>query len=144
MSLYFVITTTATVGYGDVSPATSYERIFCIFLMVIGVTGFTFVSGALSSIMQNHDSLVSETQEKLLHLNRIKDQTNIPEDLYNEIRSAITFDAKRSNADHEVFLQNLPLNLRMELTTFVHHQIFKKFDLFISVGNKYFITWIST
>ena len=99
--MYFVITTTATVGYGDISPATSYERIFCILLMVIGVTGFTFVSGALSSIMQNHDSLVSETQEKLLHLNRIKDQTNIPEDLYNEIRSAITFDAKRSNADHD-------------------------------------------
>ena len=101
VSLYFVITTTATVGYWDVAPATSFERIFCIFLMVIGVTGFTFVSGALSSIMQNHDSLVSETQEKLLHLNRIKDQTNIPEDLYNEIRGAITFDAKRSNSDHE-------------------------------------------
>jgi hypothetical protein len=88
--------------------------------MIIGVTSFTFVSGALSSIMQNHDHLQSETQEKLLHLNRIKDQTNITEELYNEIRSAITFDSKRSNADHEQFLLNLPLNLRMELTTLVH------------------------
>jgi hypothetical protein len=73
VAFYFTIVTIATVGYGDISPATSYERIFCIFLMVIGVTGFTFVSGALSSIMQNQDLLVTETQEKLLHLNRIKD-----------------------------------------------------------------------
>ena len=48
-------------GYGDVSAKTAYEMIYCIVLMVIGVTGFTFVSGALSSIMQNHDQLVAET-----------------------------------------------------------------------------------
>ena len=56
VSVYFVVTTTATVGYGDVSPETSSERIFCILLMIVGVTSFTFVSGALSSIMQNRDS----------------------------------------------------------------------------------------
>ena len=44
-SIYFVLTTTATVGYGDLSPGTSYERIFCMFLMFIGVVAFTFLAG---------------------------------------------------------------------------------------------------
>lgn len=55
-SLYFTVTTVATVGYGDICPANNYERIYCIALMLFGVTIFTFVSGALSSILSNYDN----------------------------------------------------------------------------------------
>jgi len=41
----------STVGYGDVSPANSKERIFAIILMFFGVFGFAFISGNLSSVM---------------------------------------------------------------------------------------------
>lgn len=56
LSVYFVLTTTATVGYGDVQPANTYERIFCMLLMMIGVMSFTFISGALSSILSSYDT----------------------------------------------------------------------------------------
>jgi hypothetical protein len=55
LSFYFIVTTVTTVGYGDYSPDNRYERVFCMFLMIIGVSSFTFVSGALSSIMSNYD-----------------------------------------------------------------------------------------
>lgn len=55
LSFYFIVTTVTTVGYGDYGPENRYERIFCMFLMIIGVSSFTFVSGALSSIMSNYD-----------------------------------------------------------------------------------------
>ena len=42
-------------GYGDITPKTSYERVFCTVLMIVGVTSFSFVSGALASIMASHD-----------------------------------------------------------------------------------------
>ena len=51
MSLYFIVTTTSTVGYGDLSASTTVERIYCIVIMLAGVTAFTFISGALSSIL---------------------------------------------------------------------------------------------
>ena len=50
-SCYYVMTTTSTVGYGDISPCTSIERIFGMALMLLGVIAFTFVSGALASIL---------------------------------------------------------------------------------------------
>lgn len=50
-SCYFVLTTTATVGYGDISPQNTLERLFGMLLMLIGVLSFTFISGALSSIL---------------------------------------------------------------------------------------------
>ena len=56
MALYFIVTTTSTVGYGDLSASTTVERIFCIILMLAGVTAFTFISGALSSILSNYDN----------------------------------------------------------------------------------------
>jgi hypothetical protein len=55
-SAYFVLTTMATVGYGDISPQTTLERIFGCVLMVVGVVSFTFVSGALASILSNFDT----------------------------------------------------------------------------------------
>ena len=44
-----------TVGYGDYSATTTVERVFVIFLMIFGVVAFTFISGALSSIITNFD-----------------------------------------------------------------------------------------
>ena len=55
LSLYFVLQTIATVGYGDVNPTNSQERLFVNFLMLTGVVAFSFVSGALSSLMLNLD-----------------------------------------------------------------------------------------
>lgn len=55
-SIYFIVTTTSTVGYGDLSASTSIERIFCILIMLAGVTSFTFISGSLSSVLSNYDS----------------------------------------------------------------------------------------
>lgn len=56
MSIYFIVTTTSTVGYGDLSASTTIERVFCIVTMLAGVTSFTFISGALSSILSNYDT----------------------------------------------------------------------------------------
>ena len=60
-----------TVGYGDLSANTTVERIFCIFLMIFGVISFTFISGALSSILSSVDNNSSNLQEKMIFLNKL-------------------------------------------------------------------------
>jgi len=55
-SCYYIMTTVSTVGYGDISPVNSIERIFGMILQFLGVISFTFVSGALASILQSHDT----------------------------------------------------------------------------------------
>jgi len=56
LSLYFVTQTFTTVGYGDVNPSNTLERVFVVILMLAGVFAFSFASGSLASIMQNYDS----------------------------------------------------------------------------------------
>ena len=56
VSMYWVFTTVTTVGYGDISGTNNIERIFCMLIMVNGVVAFSFVTGSLSSIINNVDS----------------------------------------------------------------------------------------
>ena len=55
-SFYFTTTTITTVGYGDFSGSTIAEKIFCTFIMIIGVMSFSLSSAALVSLFSNLDS----------------------------------------------------------------------------------------
>jgi Ion channel len=82
LSLYFVVQTVATVGYGDVNPTNSEERIFVIFLMLSGVVAFSFVSGSISSLMLSIDDMASSESSKLARLRHLKQNFNFHEDLF--------------------------------------------------------------
>ena len=42
-------------GYGDIPGTNNYERVFCSFIMVVGVILFSMANGALASIMTSLD-----------------------------------------------------------------------------------------
>ena len=55
VSLYWVVQTIATVGYGDVALVNTNERCFALIIMIIGVLAFSFASGALTSLLMDMD-----------------------------------------------------------------------------------------
>lgn len=55
-SFYFTTTTITTVGYGDFSGSTPVEKIFCTFIMIIGVISFSLASASLVSLFSNLDT----------------------------------------------------------------------------------------
>ena len=51
-SIYWVVTTITTVGYGDITPTHDVTKILAMFLMVIGVAVMGYVNGVIiSSVM---------------------------------------------------------------------------------------------
>ena len=71
ISLYFTVTTMATVGYGDISGTNDWERSTCCVLMVIGVTFFSIASGTFTNIIQNYDQENQKFSEKKEMLDKI-------------------------------------------------------------------------
>ena len=69
--MYFTVTTILTVGYGDIRAYSNEEKLFCIFLMLIGVLSFSFATGSLSSIISNYDHKEALVKEKIATLNQI-------------------------------------------------------------------------
>ena len=55
LAFYWSVTTITTVGYGDITGTNNYERVFCSFIMVVGVILFSMANGALASIMTSLD-----------------------------------------------------------------------------------------
>jgi len=98
-SFYYTITTITTVGYGDISPNTSVEKIFGIIMMCLGVVAFSFATGTLSSIMSNLDNASAKFREKLELLDQIKRDYLIGPGLYEEIRQAISFEAEKDKSN---------------------------------------------
>ena len=54
-SFYYTITTLTTVGYGDITPVSSTEKIVSSFLMLTGVLFYSYIIGMLTSIMTELD-----------------------------------------------------------------------------------------
>ena len=71
-SLYFIVTTITTVGYGDRTVGTPVEIIFCCILMIIGVIAYTMVISQLTIIISAHDKKQAALKEKLDILQNIR------------------------------------------------------------------------
>ena len=55
-SFYFIITTFSTVGYGDYSGSNVVEKLFCIIVMIVGVTAFAAGTSTLTNLLQTFDN----------------------------------------------------------------------------------------
>lgn len=55
-SIYFVVQTITTVGYGDFSISNDLEKLIGIFLMWLGVLGFTAGTSFLTTLLDNLDN----------------------------------------------------------------------------------------
>jgi Ion channel. len=54
-SFYWAFQTVTTVGYGDIPPETTLEKIVCVSWMMAGVLFYSFTIGNLSTILANID-----------------------------------------------------------------------------------------
>lgn len=65
ISWYWAVQTVTTVGYGDIANVTTYELMFCVITMVVGVGVFGDFLGAVtgmesSDLMTEEDRVVNE------------------------------------------------------------------------------------
>lgn len=103
-SFYYTITTITTVGYGDISPGTNAEKIFGVVIMCIGVVGFSFATGSLSSLMNTLDNQEVKFNEKITILDKIKADYNIGNKLYEEIAQSLRFEIQKDMTEVMQFI----------------------------------------
>lgn len=63
-SLWFVITTLTTVGYGDITPQTFNAKIISLILIIVGVFIFSTITGAISSFFNERVLNIRANMEK--------------------------------------------------------------------------------
>jgi hypothetical protein len=69
LCFYFAMTTLTTVGYGDVGPLNSIERVFVSILQIFGVVIFSTIMNQLSMVL---DNMSFQEQEKEFRLSKTR------------------------------------------------------------------------
>lgn len=140
-AFYFTVTTITTVGYGDISGGTDTEKVFCIFIQVIGVIGSSVASGTLASIMTSYDSKNAILSSKLTKLKKLKSDFNLPLELYGQITQSLTVNYGQIDQDLFTFVEELPHNLKIQVSYYLHQETYKTIH-FLQDKKISFIAWI--
>jgi CRP-like cAMP-binding protein len=123
-SLYWTVTTLSTVGYGDIVPSTSLERIVSIFWMIFGLCFFSFTVSSLSSMLNSVDTKESLLSHKLAAIDEFAEESLLTKDLRERLRVALKYSTLKSGFSsqmkHEIFSE-LPRELRCEVALAMHH-----------------------
>jgi Ion channel len=90
-SLYWACVTMATIGYGDVVPATHIERIYVILAAVVGGGLYAYLVGAVCGIIARMDEANQAFIMEMDLLNRFLRAWNIPQALRVKLRDYVQF-----------------------------------------------------
>ncbi|OMJ66710.1 hypothetical protein SteCoe_36361 [Stentor coeruleus] len=89
--LYWAFVTMASIGYGDYSPKTSYERIFGVMTMITSSCMFGFIVGNIGTIIEKHSVKERQRRDILVQLNMYMRKNKFSIELTNKIRKYIEF-----------------------------------------------------
>lgn len=122
---YYMIMTVTTIGYGS-SAYTDIEIVCCIFVEIIGVIGYGYLSGMLSTEITQLDALKAKQEEKIKILIELREELNMPVSLYQEIKSNIIYKSEReeTKANIDELIDELPSNLQSMLQLEIHKELF--------------------
>lgn len=123
-SIYWTITTLSTVGYGDITPSTSLERIVCILWMIFGFCFFSFTVSSLSSMLNSVDTKESLLSHKLAAIDEFAEESLLTKDLQNKLRVALKYSTLKSGFSSQLkqdIFSELPRELRCEVALAMHH-----------------------
>ncbi|KAK3241041.1 hypothetical protein CYMTET_49165 [Cymbomonas tetramitiformis] len=86
ISLYWSVMTVSTIGYGDIVPTTTEERIFDIVVMVLGGLVFGYIIGAVGNVVQQRNAKENEYFTAMTQLNDFMCEQKLPPSLQQDIR----------------------------------------------------------
>ena len=132
-SIYWTVTTLSTVGYGDIVPGTSLERIVSIFWMIFSLYFFSFTVSALSTVLNSVDTKESLLSHKLAAIEEFALESQLAKDLHDRLRLALKYSTMKSGFSTEVkfkIFTDLPRELRCEVALAMHHGVARHIPFF--------------
>lgn len=130
-ALYWVIQTLTTVGYGDVPPVTTGQKIYTIIVMLFGAGVYGYIIGNVASILSQQDPSKAYYTKNIERLKAFVKYRKLPVELQNKIKNYYTYAWKRRlGFDESSLLTSLPPALKIETALFLKKDILEKIPIF--------------
>ena len=139
ISLYFIITTITSVGYGDITGKTIKEIIFQIFLLIAGIMSYSWLISNISNLIHEKNKLTEKFNDKIKILDNIKLQySDMNEETYNRIYRYLEYVYLNYKNNPNTLIDNLPLSLKNDLLNEMYKPIIKNLNFFRKFKNSSF------
>ena len=134
-SIYWALTTVSTVGFGDIHPATNFERGGMLLIESIGVVFFACVMGSITSYIQRINQLSAEAeqfQNKLQAMETWMKQAGVPPLTIRRVCAFFTSLEARVVTENvsSGFITDLPTALKAEVVQSATMGLLEQIDLF--------------
>ena len=144
-SLYYQMTTLTTVGYGDISVTNSFERIYGIFILIIGTCAYSWILTFISNYIKKNNEKYIDYEKKMNVLSEIKlEYPNLGQGLYEQIIRYLNYTKSENKINLKYILESLPLSLQNNLIIEIYKPIIQNFQFFKSFENSDFFVKIVT
>jgi hyperpolarization activated cyclic nucleotide-gated potassium channel 2 len=90
-ALYWVFSTMTTVGYGDIIPLTTLQRLYGTFIMVGSVGLFAYLLGNIGSLVAKNNAEYAIYRERVVLLNIFMAKNALPRDLQYRARRFLEY-----------------------------------------------------
>jgi CRP-like cAMP-binding protein len=120
-ALYFSLVTIATVGYGDVQPATETERVVAIILILVGVSVWTLMVGSVTTLLSSFAPSSAHFFQTMDALTTFAAEHSLPEDLTLRLRRYLHYsrDIQVATFDKALYAAMSP-SLRREVAVCIN------------------------
>ena len=130
-SLYWVVTTLTTVGYGDITPVGNAQMLFAILVEVLGIGFYGFIIGKVASILSKKDPSKAKYLENLDKLTALSRMRRMPSSLQKKLSDYYEYIyTKKMGYDESEFLNDLPPSLKGDVSRFLKKEVIEKIPLF--------------
>lgn len=136
-TLYWTITTLATVGYGDITPSNKNEQGVTIVIMLLGATVFGYIVSNVSSLMGSFDLTAQRLSEKVSEVEGYLSEKNVPDSLGVGVVKQIKHTFSQMSAfDENSILKRLPTHLSRQIISIKHAEALENISILKYISNK--------
>ena len=132
ISIYYLITTMTTVGYGDIASDSFVEIIFRIILLAVGIICYSWLISSISNGInkQSYASINFSNECNILE-NIKREHRDLPYKIYRDIKQHLEYkNFHQQIYDKNLLINNLPYSLKNNLIFAMYKLEIEKFIFF--------------
>ena len=143
-SIYYLITTMTTVGYGDISSDSFVEIIFRIILLAVGIICYSWIISSISNgINKQSYASINYSNECNVLENIRRENADLTFELYSEIQKHLEYkNFHQQIYDKNLLIDSLPDSLKNNLIFSMYKMEIEKFSFFKGISNTNFLSKI--
>jgi len=130
-SLYWSLSTMSTIAYGDITPRSSSERIFAMFVMVTGTSVYAYGVASVVTLATGANETEREFMRQKDELNMFMRQMHMPSELRSQLREYFMhYQAALMTFNEKHLLHQLSPHLQARVTNLANAGLIRQVPFF--------------